>query len=238
MIDAKTHTCRRAVVMACLFLMTLMLAPAQANAQNTTDFGAQLSAEYQQKAFNNWFFSVKEEVRFNENVSRYARSKTMLGVDYKLPRYGLKIGGGVYYLNRYTDKNIYRNKYRFDVNISYKYDYRNWDFAYRMRFQWLFHDETRSYHNYTPDFYWRNRASVAYSRPFSRFSYEISGEIYSLLNADRRFDFESLRLMAEVTYRLTRRQFLSAFVSDNRDYLTDSEKLRTIYLGISWKFKQ
>ena len=225
-----------------IFTMTILLCafllPKTAAAQETTDLGAMLSAEYQQNVFRNTDISVKEELRFDNKFSQFARSKTSLSVDYKFPRYGFKIGGGVYYINKYTKKHIYKNRYRFVVNLSYRYDYRNWKFGYRMRFQWLFHDEARGYYNYTPDFYWRNRLSVAYQRPNSRYKYSLSGEIYSLLNNDRRFDFERVALTADVSYRLTRRQYLSVFIRDDRDIMIDDDLFRIIYFGVSWKFKQ
>ena len=119
----------------CLFLLSLVFLFKISDAQSTTDLGAMLSAEYQQNVLRNTNISVKEELRFDNNFSQFARSKTSLNLDYKFPRYGFKIGGGIYYINKYTKKHIYRNRYRFVINLSYKYDYRNWKFGYRMRFQ-------------------------------------------------------------------------------------------------------
>ena len=223
---------RRVLTLAVLFFAAISL-----NAQKTTDFGGILQAEYQNNFVGNWDVSVKEDLRFDNNFTQYSRSKTTLGVDYKLSRYGIKVGAGFDFINKYTGKHIYRNRYRFFVNASYKYVYRNWEFGYRTRFLMMFHDERTGYYNYEPEYNWRNRLSVSYQRRFSRFKYTLSGELYSEINKDRRLQLDNLMFEGDVEYRLTRRQYLSAFIRDYRDIFIESNQIRTIYFGLGWRFK-
>ena len=126
-------------------LTTFLLCGLSLNAQKTTDFGAILQAEYQNNVYGNFDVNLKEDLRFDNNFSHYSRSKTTLGVDYRFVRYGFKIGAGFDYINKYTGKHIYRNRYRFFVNASYKYEYRSWEFACRTRFLKCFRTTVKTF---------------------------------------------------------------------------------------------
>ena len=220
-----------------LTMAILLLASLSLNAQKTTDLGAILQAEYQNNIIGNWDVWVKEDLRFDNNFTQYSRSKSTLGLDYKFVRYGIKVGAGFDFINKYTGKHIYRNRYRFFVNASYKYVYRDWEFGYRTRFLTMFHDERTGYFNYEPEYNWRNRLSVSYQRRFSRFKYTLSGEMYSVFNRDNKLQLNTLMLEGDVEYRLTRRQYLSVFVRDYRDIYIESDQIRTFYFGLGWRFK-
>jgi hypothetical protein len=86
---------RRVSTLAILFFAVISL-----NAQKTTDFGGILQAEYQNNFFGNFDVLVKEDLRFDNDFSHYSRSKTTLGVDYKLSRYGVKFGAGFDFINK------------------------------------------------------------------------------------------------------------------------------------------
>ncbi len=225
------------VISALTILLCAFLCPKIANAQNSTDYGSILQAEYENNFYGDFDVWLKEDLRFDNDFSQYSRSKTTLGVNYTFPKYSLKVGAGFDYINKYTGKHIYRNRYRVFVNASYKYTYRNWDFGYRMRFITLYHDELRGYYNYAPEYCWRNRLSVTYQRRFSRYKYTLAGEIYSAFNKDKRLGLNTLLLSAEVDYRLTKRQHLTAFIRDYRDIYIEKDQIRTIYFGLGWKFK-
>ena len=223
---------RRAPILALLFFVAISL-----NAQKTTDFGAILRLEGGEELDDNWSYGVKEDLRFDNDFSQFSRSKSSIWFDYKLPRYGLKFGLGGEYIIKYTGKHIYRNRYRYFVNASYKYEYRNWEFGYRTRFLIMQNDEASGYYNYALNYYWRNRLQVSYQRRFSRFKYSLSGELYSEINKDRHLQLDNLMFEGDVEYRLTRRQYLSAFIRDYRDIYIESDQIRTIYFGIGWRLK-
>ena len=71
-------------------MIVLSLATATAFAQNETDWGCILRAEYQVNIGKHLNLPirndklgilVKEDLRFENNMSKYSRSKTTLGVD-------------------------------------------------------------------------------------------------------------------------------------------------------------
>ena len=218
-------------------LLCLYIIPNVATAQNTTDFGAILRAEYENNFYGNYNVWVKEDLRFDNDFSQFSRSKFSLGFDYKLPRYGLKFGIGGEYILKYTGKHIYRNRYRYFVNASYKYAYHNWEFGYRTRFLMMYRDEATGYYNYTPVLSWRNKLQVSYQRRFSRFKYSLSGELYSDFNKDKRLQLNTLMFEGDVEYRLTRRQYLTVFMRDYREIYIESDQIRTVFFGLGWKYK-
>ena len=228
--------CRVSTVAIILFL----LISNSATAQNSTDFGGMITAEYQHSFGRFWDVNVKEDLRFDNDFSQYSRSKTSFGLDYKLKKYrlleGLKMGVAFDYINKYTGKHLYRNRYRFSAHFTYKYDYRNWEFSFRTRYQMMMHDETTGYYNYKMQHAWRNRLSVEYHERNSRWSYGVSGELIAE-NKDKDLFLESILLVGNVDYRLTRRQYLSVFVRDYRDIYIESDQIRTVYFGLGWKFK-
>ena len=221
-------------------LTAFLLISISVNAQKTTDFGGMITAGYQYDFANYYEVWAKEDLRFDNNFSQYSRSKTSFGLDYKLLKYrllkGFKMGVAVDYINKYTDNHLYRNRYRLSFHFTYKYDYRNWRFAFRTRYQMMMHDETRGYYNYKIQHMWRNRLSVEYHERNSRWSYGVSGELYTGSDVGDLF-LESVLLIGNVDYRLTRRQYLSAFIRDYRDIYIESDQIRTVYIGFGWKFK-
>ena len=101
-------------------LLLLCWLPKSITAQKNTDFGVLLQAEYENNFAGNYDVWVKEDLRFDHDFSKYSRSKTTLGFDYRFVRYGFKIGAGFDYINKYTEKRVFRNRYRLFVNASYK----------------------------------------------------------------------------------------------------------------------
>lgn len=212
------------------------------NAQNTTDVGCMITAEYQYSFAKYYDVWAKEDLRFDNNCSQYSRSKTTIGFDYKFKKYrlldGLKMGVAMDYINKYTDKHLFRNRYRISFHFTYKYDYRNWEFAFRTRYQMMMHDETTGYYNYKMQHVWRNRLSVEYHEKNSRWAYGVSGELCSEVNKDRKLFLENMLFVGNVDYRLTRYQYLSVFVRDYKDVYIKSDQVRTIYFGIGWRYKR
>ena len=238
-IIANDKCCRRDVSWrsSAIAMLLLLISSFSLTAQNKTDWGMVKVVECQKQLADKWMIGVKEDLRVDHNFSHYSRSKTTLSADYKFVRYGIKLGAGFDFINKYTGKHIYRNRYRFFLNASYKYVYRNWEFGYRMRFLTMFHDERTGYYNYEPEYNWRNKLSVSYQRRFSRFKYSLSGETYSAFNKDKQLELSDLVFEGSVEYRMTKRQYLSFYVKDYRDIYIESDQIRTVYFGLGWRFK-
>ena len=112
-------------------ILLLLLTTRMSFAQNSTDYGAMFTAEYQHLFNDKWDLVFKEDLRFDNNVSQYSRWKNTLIVGYKFRRNaleGLKLSVALDHINKYTGNHIYRNRYRAALNVIYKYPYRNWSF--------------------------------------------------------------------------------------------------------------
>lgn len=211
------------------------------NAQNSTDYGAMLTAEYQHQFDDKWDLVFKEDLRFDNNVSQYSRWKNTLIVGYKFRRNaleGLKLSMAFDHINKYTGSHIYRNRYRWALNVVYKYPYRNWSFAFRTRYQLMLHDESTGYYNYELQHVWRNKLTVDYHEKNSRWRYTAWGELFSEIRSDRALFLESIMLALNVEYRLTRYQYIMLYARDYRDVYIKSDQVRTIYFGLGWKYKR
>ena len=239
----KTHHCCKDVPwrVSTMVLLFLFVSAVSSNAQNSTDLGVMITAEYQygfSKYFDVW---AKEDIRIDHNCEWYSRSKTSIGLDYKFKKYrnldGLKMGVALDYINKFTDKHLFRNRYRFSAHFTYKYDYRNWEFSFRTRYQMMMHDETRGYYNYKMQHAWRNRLSVEYHEKYSLWSFGLSGELIAE-NKDKELFLESVLLVGNVDYRLTRYHYISFFIRDYRDVYITSDQVRTVFFGIGFKTKR
>ena len=225
-----------------LFALTIILLfGLSLQAQNTTDVGAMVTAEYQYSFAKYYDVWAKEDIRIDNYCSEYSRSKTTLGFDYKFKKYrhldGLKMGTALDYIIKYTDKRGYRNRYRISFHFTYKYDYRNWAFAFRTRYQMMMHDETTGYYNYKMQHVWRNRLSVEYHEKNSLWTFGFAGELVSETKGKDLF-LDNILLVGNVDYRLTRYHYISFFIRDYRDIYIKNDQVRTLYFGIGFKTKR
>lgn len=222
-------------------LTTVLLFGLSLNAQNSTDYGAMFTAEYQHLFNDKWDFVFKEDLRFDNDVSQYSRWKNTLIVGYKFRRNaleGLKLSVAIDHINKYTESHVYRNRGRLSFNVIYKIPYRNWSFAFRTRYQMMGRDESTGYYNFAIQHVWRNKLTVDYHVKGSRWRYTAWGELFSEINDDRKLFLESIMLALNVEYRLTRYQYLLLYARDYRDVYIDSDQVRTIYFGLGWKYKR
>ena len=73
--------------------------------------------------------------------------------------------------------------------------------------------------------------------PGSRFKYTLASELFWRLRQDPRDSFvDQLRSTLTVSYRLTRRQYFSAFVRMDND-LQVATPMDTFYFGVGYEFK-
>ena len=71
-----------------LFALTIILLfGLSLQAQNTTDVGAMVTAEYQYSFAKYYDVWAKEDIRIDNYCSEYSRSKTTLGFDYKFKKF-------------------------------------------------------------------------------------------------------------------------------------------------------
>lgn len=204
--------------------------------ERTKDFGALASAEISVGVARNVDLSIEEEFRLDNNCTQFDRWLNSFGVDYTFLRGRMKLGVMGDYIRRFNDDRYFENRYRAGVQLTYSETYRRFKFSFRTKLLSTFRDEATGDYRVNPKLYWRNRLQVSYQMPNSRFKYSVSTELHWLVNDPKNNIVDNLRTVAAVDYRLTRRQYLSAFVRMDND-LQVKEPVDRFYLGVTYKLK-
>lgn len=204
--------------------------------ERTKDFGAKASAEISVGVARNVDLSIEEEFRLDNNCTQFDRWLNSFGVDYTFLRGRMKLGVMGDYIRRFNDDRYFENRYRAGVQLTYSETYRRFKFSFRTKLLSTFRDEATGDYRVNPKLYWRNRLQVSYQMPNSRFKYSVSTELHWLVNDPKNNIVDNLRTVAAVDYRLTRRQYLSAFVRMDND-LQVKEPVDRFYLGVTYKLK-
>ena len=221
-----------------LFSVTFVLFSVLAFAQSgrTKDFGVIASAEASVDVARNVGLSLEEELRFENNCTQFDRWLNSLGVDYTFLHNRMKVGVTGDYIRRRNEDRYFENRYRAGVQLTYSETYRRFKFSFRTKLLSSFRDEKTGSYRVNPKMYWRNRLQVSYQMPNSRFKYSLSAELHLLVNDPKNNIVDNLRTVASVDYRLTRRQYLSAFVRMDNEFQEKSPSDR-FYLGLTYKLK-
>lgn len=217
-----------------MFVMFSVLAFAQSG--RTKDFGVIASAEASVGVARNVGLSLEEELRFENNCTQFDRWLNSLGVDYTFLHNRMKVGVTGDYIRRRNEDKYFENRYRAGVQLTYSETYRRFKFSFRTKLLSTFRDEKTGSYRVNPKMYWRNRLQVSYQMPNSRFKYSLSAELHLLVNDPKNNIVDNLRTVASVDYRLTRRQYLSAFVRMDNEFQEKSPSDR-FYLGLTYKLK-
>ena len=221
-----------------LLSVSLVLFSVLAIAQSgrTTDFGAIASAEVSVDVARNVGLSLEEELRFQNNCTQLDRWLNSFGADYTFLRGRMKLGATGDYIRRFNDDGYFENRYRAGLQLTYSETYHRFKFSFRTKLLSTFRDETTGDYRVNPKMYWRNRLQVTYQMPNSRFKYSLSTELHWLVNDPKHNVVDNLRTIASVDYRLTRRQYLSAFVRMDNDFQV-KKPVDRFYLGLTYKLK-
>lgn len=202
----------------------------------TKDVGVIASAEISVGVSRNVGLSLEEELRFQNNCTQFDRWLNSLGVDYTFLHGRMKLGLTGDYIRRFNDDKYFENRYRAGVQLTYSETYHRFKFSFRTKLLSTFRDEATGDYRVNPKMYWRNRLQVTYQMPNSRFKYSLSTELHWLVNDPKHNIVDNLRTVASVDYRLTRRQYLSAFVRMDND-LQVKEPVDRFYFGLTYKLK-
>lgn len=219
-----------------LILFFASSVPLLAQSERSTDFGAIASAELSVDLKNGFGLSVEEELRFQDNCAQFDRWLNSIGVEYGFLHNRMKAGLAFDYIRRYNNDGYFENRGRIVGYLTYAETVRNFKFSLRTKLVSTFFDEQTGEHRINPKMYWRNRLQVSYQRPYSRFKYALSAEMFWLVNDPKNCIVDNIRTVASVDYRLTRRQYVSAFVRMENE-IQVKQPVDRFYLGLTYKVK-
>ena len=219
-----------------LILLCFLLCGARAVAGGGTELGGIVSLEFNKSLPRHFNISLEEELRFDHDHPNFDRWLNSLGVDYDFYRGRMSVGLRGDYIRRYNNDGFFENRVRTALVFSYSEQYHRFKLSYRSKIQSSFMDESTASHRVNPLLNWRNRLSVAYQLPNSRFKYALSSELFWLLNDPKYPGLEDLRTTFAVDYRLSRRHYLSVFVRMDHE-LSGKNPKDVFYLGMAFKMK-
>lgn len=201
-----------------LFSCLSFAAFAQEEVEN--DFGVRaavkLDTDILSKKLN---LSLKEELRFNENVSVLSKFNSTLGLKYKVKKW-IRFGGHYRFSLNKKNNGSYGQRHRFMGDMTLRAYPQQFKLSYRARIQ----KEIRG-HNYkkindipasTTDF--RNTFTVAYAvnktyQPYA--SFDLRYRIKDTKNPEIS-DFDRYKITAGVDMRLAKRRDLSVYFMTSR----------------------
>jgi hypothetical protein len=226
---------------AAVFLFLSCLA---AQAQ-TTDFGIWTSMETEKKVNSKWSLNGELELRTSENSGEINRWGLKLGSDYSIVR-NLKVGAACQFLYfhdmEYAD---FQPRRRLIAFVQGKQKFGNFVFSLRERFQATTKDESDRIkksgkidaYKINPDRLWRNRLKVEYDIPGRRFTPALSVETFYQLNNPAGNQFESVRSILSVTYKLDRKSaFDISGIYDREINVQDPQNKLVLGINYSYSF--
>lgn len=221
---------------AILLLLLTFAVACFAQSGRSTDFGAIASAELSAGLGNDFSLSVEEELRFENNCAQFDRWLNSVGAEYGFLRKRMKAGLAFDYIRRFNEDGYFENRGRIVGHLTYTETVQRFKFSLRTKLATTFFDEQTGEHRVNPKMYWRNRLQVSYQMPNSRFKYALSTELFWLVNDPKNCIVDNIRTVASVDYRLTRRQYLSAFVRMENE-IQVKKPVDRFYLGLTYKVK-
>jgi len=215
------------ILSVALFLMSI-----SAGAQEVVDGGAvsdfrtRISVGMDKKIVKGLHVSVSEQVRFKDNVSTFDRSKTDVGISYKVCPY-FKFGAdySYMYVKRSADSDPnHESRHRADFFLTGLYKLGPWHFSLREMFlsTWNMRPSFNTFQKPNPALDLRSRFKFSYAFYDKPLEPYISCEVRNTLNA---VDYTSLSTTGAT---------MSENVKYNKVYV---DKIRTC-VGLEWSINK
>lgn len=218
------------VLLLCFLMMTILLGNAQ-----TLEFGAIGGFEWEYSFKSKLKISVEEELRFNENISNFDRSKTTIGLSYKPFGKNLKIGGSFDYILK-NKIEFLENRYRGEFHLSYSKKMGQFTAAIKSSVQSTFYNANFGEYSLNPELYWRNKLQLEYAIFHKPIKIGISSELFYRLNHQEYQIIDEVRSELYFQYRFSQYNAITLFIrSINEVQVKDPETV--IYFGILYHLK-
>ncbi len=121
-----------------------------------------------------WGLLFTQEVRLRENYTRLNLLYNNYGVNYSVNKF-IKLGLVLRHIDKYLETNRFSFRNRIMQDITFKKDYKKWNFSYRHRLQLEWRDFATSALGRYPEIFSRNKIEVGYALT-DKFTPNISSE--------------------------------------------------------------
>ena len=201
----------------------------------TYDFGGTGGYQVSHSLNYLWDISLAQDLRFNQNLTNYARFNTTAEIDYNVWRKKAKIGVLYSFINKENSDYYYDNRHRFAAQLSYRESFPHWRFSWRGRVQSTLRNEDYGDYKVNPKYYLRNKFQVNYLLQGSRFKPSLSCEFYYQLNNPDHNIIDKIRTTVGCDYVLTRQSTLEIFVRYDKE-IQVKNPLNICMLGVFYKY--
>lgn len=218
-----------------IFLFLCAIIPANHLMSQTFDAGAITSIAITKDFGRYSSIKAEEELRFNQNITNFNRSKTTFGLDYSLYRNVLmaELDYNFLYLND-VDKNEIRHRY--SIGLSTQTDINRFNLGLKSRVQTTWRDESRGDYNFNPKYVWRNKIDLNYDIFGSPLKPSISCELFCPLNGASGFYMDGFRTTAGLKYRLTKHNSVDMQLMYDQE-IQQANPRGIIYACVGWIYK-
>lgn len=200
----------------------------------SSDMGFIITGEAGTEVNERWEFSLKEEIRLNQYGTKFDRLATKVDVGYIFWKPRLEIGGAFYFIHEMSENNTFDNRYRVNVNLSYKEKINQFEISYRARYQNTFFPKKEEIIP-NPEMIFRNKIEFIYNFDKVPLSLFVSGDLFLTLNQPRKNGIESIRTKLGVEYEIAEKHSLIFYLRADNELMTATPD-DTYYLGITYKF--
>ncbi len=153
----------------------------------TSDFESWHSVRLKAKFNKKFTASLEQGMRLSENSTTLDQALTEIGISYKLTK-GLEVGMGTRYIYDRTKNDNYENKFRYNLDASYKQEVNRLDLQLRLRFQNKKELDWENVDLDDPSSYFRIKFQTNYNIKNWKLDPEISAEIFRNLESNGGFD--------------------------------------------------
>jgi hypothetical protein len=198
------------------------------------DAGLWTSVNFEVKVVKKLTATISEEVRFNENISEAGTIFTDAGLTYKLNKH-LQFAGNYRYIQKRTVEDYYSFRHRFYADVKYSHKLKQFDISLRSRLQDQYSDIGRASDGGIPEFYLRNKLSLALdlNKPYSPF---MSVELFSPLNYPHYNAFDNIRTTAGIEYAFSKHHKIEIFYMIQKE-VNVSEPQIDFVIGLGYSYK-
>ena len=189
----------RKFILPAILAMLSIFSPALAQETKVVrDMHLWTGAEIEKSFLENWKVSLKQEVRFKQNITEINNFFTQAGLRYRINKNFSLTGKYRYTRDRKSDGS-YENRSRYSFDLIIRGDIDFITLNYRLRYQ----KEVESMHLFKPDEpyekYLRHRIMVSYN-DFKKIEPYISAEVFQLHELSLYPEFNWLRMQLGIRY--------------------------------------
>jgi hypothetical protein len=193
------------------------------------------SIELKKKIGSKFKVSLKESLRFKENITRIKKGFAELGISYSINKF---IATTLSY--RYTKRqNIdfgYSNRHRLSVALSFNLKIDRFSLSYRTRFESRYIDVYSSDDGKVPERYNRNKFGIEYNIKGLKITPFAAYEFYYQLNNPQKNEIDKMRYTAGFEYKINKRNKIGLFYRIQQE-INVNNPIRNYIIGVSYIYK-